>query len=305
MARHPLTPIQRASRLAADQRGLIHIRQAVGAGLSDDQVEHLVAVAGWERIVRSLYAAPGSAPSWERDAMAACLLAGEGTLSSHLTGAALWHWCRAPVLPQVLVGPTHSTRTRHAKVHRSRRPIALVDRTTRNGIPCTGASRTIVDCAGVVERPQLECFVDDAICAGVASVDSINAAADRAGRQGRIGMLNLDAVLDVWAEDIRPDGPAEMRVVRRLDELGAEPVTQFEVYDDAGLFVARLDLALPERKQGFEYDSDRWHNPRHWAKDESRYARLRALGWKVDPVCKVDLLPSSTRLADLLAAGQR
>lgn len=70
--------------------------------------------------------------------------------------------------------------------------------------------------------------------------------------------------------------------------------------DEAGCFVARLDLAVPSRRQGFEYDSDRFHTPRRWARDEARYARLRALGWRVDAVSKIDLLPSSTRLAEIV-----
>jgi hypothetical protein len=96
-----------------------------------------------------------------------------------------------------------------------------------------------------------------------------------------------------------------MRLLRRLEAAGARnPVTQHAVFDDDGTFVARLDVATPERLHGFEYDSDRWHNPRHWARDEPRYARLHALGWRVDAVCKLDLLPSSTRLADLVAAAR-
>ena len=66
--------------------------------------------------------------------------------------------------------------------------------------------------------------------------------------------------------------------------------------------VGRLDVAIPSRKLGWEYDSDRWHNPRTWAHGERRHERLVALGWRIDHVTKIDLLPSSTRLRDSIRA---
>ena len=114
-------------------------------------------------------------------------------------------------------------------------------------------------------------------------------------------MAALDAELAVWTEDIEPGSAAEMRLLRRLGDLGVVGlVTQHEIHDDSG-FIGRVDVAIVERRHAFEYDSDRFHNPRRWVRDEPRYERLRAAGWRVDPVCKLDLLPSSTRLAQLLA----
>jgi hypothetical protein len=298
MARDPRTPRQLAASRAERQRGLLTAKQLTATGVSPAQAAYAAAVGGWTRLARGLYGLPGSTPSWERDALAACLLAGPDALAGLLTAAALWGWCRAPVLPYVAVPRSHSHRSPLGRIHRT--DVPAVDRAVRAGIPCTSASRTIVDCASIVERTTLESFVDDALCSGVAATSSIEAAADRAGRRGRRGMAMLDDVLAVWTADIRPDTVGEARLLRRLDVLGVSGVvTQHEVVDEAGRFVARLDLAVPDAMVGLEYDSDRWHNPRHWAKDEPRYARLRALGWTVHPVCKLDLLPSSTRLGDL------
>lgn len=301
MASLPRTPLQRALALAQRQYGLLTTRDAVACGLSDDQVERFARSAGWQRLARGLYALPGSVPSWRRDAMGAVLLGGPHAVASHLTAAALWGLCRAPVLPHVLVPRSASSRTRLARVHRG--PLPPVDRARREGIPCTSAARTVVDAAGIVERPVLAGFLDDLFCSKVSSPDAVLRALRRAGTKGRLGALALQSEVEVWTEDIQPDTPAEARFVRMLLGLGADGVrTQHEVGDDEGRFVARLDVAIPGRRHGFEYDSDRWHNPRHWARDEARYARLRAIGWRVDPVCKLDLLPSSTRLAELLAA---
>jgi hypothetical protein len=54
------------------------------------------------------------------------------------------------------------------------------------------------------------------------------------------------------------------------------------------------------RRAGLEYDSDRFHNPRHWARDEARQLCYAAVGWDVRRVGKNDLLPSVTWLDDHL-----
>jgi hypothetical protein len=77
-----------------------------------------------------------------------------------------------------------------------------------------------------------------------------------------------------------------------IDEL----VSQHEVVDEHGRFVARLDLAQPALRRGFEYDGLEAHNPRRWQRDERRYEQLRALGWEIEPITKLDLLPGERRL---------
>ena len=110
-------------------------------------------------------------------------------------------------------------------------------------------------------------------------------------------------MLKTWTDDLAPDSPAEARFLRRLLDWGATGVvTQHEVRDHLGGFVARVDAAIPELMQAFEYDSDRFHNPRRYAADERRHDRLVALGWAVAHVSKRDLLPSNTRIPELLAA---
>lgn len=297
----PLTPWQRASALAARQSGLLTTAQARACGLSQGQL-HRSSARGWTTLARGLHALPGSVPSRRRDVQTSVLLAGPDALASHVTAAGLWAWCSLPPLPHVLVPRTHSYRSPLAKVHRSE--VGPLDRSSVEGIPCTSPSRTLVDCAAYVEQARLELFVDDALCSGAASIRSVERSAGRAGR-GFHGKANLVAALEAWSDGIRAGSPAEMRMIRRLVDLGAHDVVrQHEVRTDGGRFVARLDAAIPAWRHGFEYDSDHHHNPRRWSHDEARYAALRALGWRVTPVAKVDLLPSSTWLADALAAAR-
>lgn len=292
---------QRAAAIAAKQRGLLCSGDARRAGLSPTQVQDRLDHKGWRPHSRGLYLLPGAPPRcWRQDAMAGVLKAGAGALASHLTSCALHGWCRAPMLPHVTNARGASARTTHVTLHRS--DVSPADRTTVDGIPCTTPSRALVEAAAIVDRPMLEELVDQALCSGKASVASIEAALRRAGRKWP-GADKLRRALAVWAQPIRPGSPAEVRFLRRLLGAGArEVVTQYEIFDVDGVFIARVDVAVPDRKHAFEYDSDLHHNPRHVERDETRRARLVALGWRVDEVSKRDLLPSSTRITELLAA---
>jgi hypothetical protein len=122
---------------------------------------------------------------------------------------------------------------------------------------------------------------------------------------GRHGTRLARELAEVWSPQVTPGSPAELRALRLLTELGVEGlVAQHEVFDDVGSFVARLDLAAPTRRLGFEYDGVRYHGPRRWAHDEARYARLRALGWTVASLDKLDLLPGEPRLRRLVEGWQ-
>jgi hypothetical protein len=293
-----LTALQRAEALAATQEAAISLRQATSAGLSDDQVERLASTGRWRRELRGVYRIAG-APRSARQLIVVAFLAVEraGGVVSHISAAAEWALLPAGVLPHVTVPRRASVRCRGAKVHRS--DVPSIDRTKRNGVWVTSVSRTVVDLAELLDRPTLEQVVDDALCRKVASVRSILAAAERVGR-GRRGIALLRSVLEAWEPGIAPGSIAEVRLLRRCGELGIVGlVSQYEVVDETGAFVARLDLARPEQKQALEYEGVDPHNPRRWAHDEPRYARLRALGWDVQPVGKLDLCPGEGFLANL------
>ena len=292
---------QRAAAIAERQYGLLAARDAGRAGLSPTQVKYRVRHRGWRSHSRGVWLLPGAPRrDWRQDAMAGVLKAGPEACASYLTACALHGLCQAPVLPHVSVPRRASARTTHVALHRS--DIASVDRCLVAGIPCTTVARAIVEAASVVDGPMLAEIVDQALCAKRTSVDKIEAALHRAGRAWP-GANRVGEVLVVWREPIVPGSPAEVRFLRRLREEGAVGiVTQYEVFDEDGTFVARVDAAVPQRKHAFEYNSDLHHNPRHVDRDEGRRLRLVALGWRVDEVSKHDLLPTATRIRDLLAS---
>ncbi len=300
MVVRPISADQRAARVASAQHGLLTYGQALKAGLSPNQIRYRLRTGRWSAIDEGVFAISGAPAGWRRDALAGCLLTSADGVASHLTAAALHGWGKAPLVPHITVGSAASARTPGVCIHRS--DVPALDRSRVAAIPCTTPSRTLVDLAAVIERSQLERLVDDAFCSGVASPESTEASLTRAGRQGRTGAWLLPTVTRIWSEDITPGSPAEVRFLRLLDEWGAHgAVPQHLVCDDGDRFVGRLDVALVDRRLGFEYDSDRYHNPRRRHEDERRAAALRELGWRIEHVSKRDLLPSADRIQRLLA----
>ncbi|MGH9246466.1 MAG: hypothetical protein ACRD29_19575 [Acidimicrobiales bacterium] len=97
-----------------------------------------------------------------------------------------------------------------------------------------------------------------------------------------------------------------MRLLRQIVEWGLEePARQVDVKDSDDRFVGRLDLGWTDHQLGLEYDSERYHNPRHWQRDELRQVRDGELGWEVHRVDKYDLLPGVAWLRELLARRLR
>jgi hypothetical protein len=166
----------------------------------------------------------------------------------------------------------------------------------------TSPSRTLLDCAAVVGFRRLCDMVDTAFCAGTSHPVAVLAAIDRAtGGRGPKGVASLRAAIDAWSASIRPGSPAEMRLLRKIVDAGLDiPDRQIEIYDADGEFIGRIDVGWRALRAGLEYDSDRFHNPRDWERDESRQLRYATAGWNVRRVGKHDLLPSVRWLDDHL-----
>lgn len=262
--------------------------------MSQDQIDHQVTTGRWRRPVRGVLCLAGAADSARQRIVVAFLATMRaGSTVSHLSAAFEWGLVTASLLPHITVPVRASNGCRGAKVHRS--DVPAIDRQFRHGLWVTSVSRTIVDLAGIVDRTTLEQVVDDALCRKLVSVRSIEASLRRAG--SKRGAPLLRSVLHAWQPGITPGSPAEVRLIRRMGELGVTGlVAQHEIVDEDGAFVARVDLARPDQKRALEYEGVDPHNPRHWDHDEPRYQRLRALGWELDTVGKLDLCPGEPRL---------
>jgi hypothetical protein len=290
---------------ASRHHGLVTREAALRCGLTSGQIHRRLRSGRLIRVAPSVYRVASAPVTWRQTALAACLAAPPGTVVSHLSAAALYELANAPVRPQLTLPPGASARSGTGRVHRS--PVTIADRSAVDGLPTTAVTRTLIDCAGIVGFRRLCDMVDTAFVAGLSHQVAIAPAIDRAqdGR-GRKGVAALRRAVEAWTPGITPGSPAEMRLLRKITEVGLEPPErQIILYDADGVYIGRVDLGWPQRRRGFEYDSDLHHNPRHWERDESRQLRYAAIGWGVVRVGKPDLLPSVAWLDDHLRALAR
>lgn len=287
------------ARLARLQHGLVTRAQALAAGLSPSTIRRRVAAGAWVRRAAGVYAVATAPATWRQQVLVACL-AVDG-VASHRTAASLWGLSGFRPGPlHVLVPNGRLDRRRRVTVHQTTAlppgDVARVD-----GIPVTRVARTLVDLASCTSERELEEAVDDALCRRLVTLDRLVRRADALLGSGRTGSATLRRVLATWDDGAAPQEVAEARLFRRLVRAGLPPpMTQVEVYDD-GRFVARLDVAWPERRLGVELDGFRWHAaPRAFERDRLRRNRLVSLGWTVFQATPADLVADGSRVADLV-----
>ena len=296
---------QHADRIASRQHGAIARRQALAAGLSPDQIEGRSRSGRWRIGLRQVYVAAGAPSTWRQRAMVACLAGPEGTVVSHLTGAALLTLSKPPEVPHVTVPPGTSGRFRGAVVHHS--PLDPVDICTADAIPCTRPARTVVDCAALLTYEALCEMVDDLLCRAPHTPSSLRDAMARVSeRPGRKGLRNLERALAVWTPGPRPGSRAEMRVVRQLVAWGLPvPERQVEIFDEGGGFVARGDLGYREGRIILEYYGEPHHGPRSESHDRFRQEQMEAAGVRVVVVDKDNLRSPALQMQLFDLLGRR
>jgi hypothetical protein len=118
-----------------------------------------------------------------------------------------------------------------------------------------------------------------------------------AGTRGRRQVAGVAAMVEP-----RTESPGETGLRMRIVRAGLpRPTAQVEVFDDEGVFLARVDFAYEELKLAVEYDGE-GHRDR-WAEDLARGNRLRAVGWELlsftarDLASGRDTIPRQVRAA--------
>jgi very-short-patch-repair endonuclease len=166
-----------------------------------------------------------------------------------------------------------------------------VDTVMVEGIVCTGIARTLLDLGAVVPPTVVEHALDRALHAQLVTIPELEALLRRTGRRGRNGTGVLRALVATRVPDRNAESPQERRMARMLVAAGLpEPVLQYEIRDEQGLFVARVDAAYPQWRIAVEYDSDQFHSGAlDHARDNDRRNALLRVAWDVVTVRRADL----------------
>jgi very-short-patch-repair endonuclease len=273
---------QRLFEIAASNDSVFDLRDAVWAGLTEQQIRDRAAYL-WVRVYAGVFRMPGATPTWRGDVRAAVLAAGEGSGASHRTAAAF------DELPGgrrdfVEISCHRWDRARRAGVvvHESRR-LDSRDLREIDGIVVTTTERTILDLAFVHPNADfLERVIHAARRKNLVTYRSTRSMFDRHARRGLRGVAALRVALARWELESRPtesDPETLLIQVLRAHYLPA-PALQYEVRDERGALIARVDAAYPEARIAIEYDSKQEHsNEFQLAKDARRRNALAAAGW--------------------------
>jgi hypothetical protein len=118
---------------------------------------------------------------------------------------------------------------------------------------------------------------------GIVSVASVKTALDAVARQGRRGVGVMRRVLEPHLACEPVAGVFEARMARLLASQELPPaVPEYEVWTDAGAFVARVDFAYPELRLAIEVDGYAAHSSVDaFRRDRTRQNALVAAGWTV------------------------
>jgi very-short-patch-repair endonuclease len=160
---------------------------------------------------------------------------------------------------------------------------------------------------GVIHLPPSEPFIS-VICRTVGLVDallrltgeSVGMVAEVARRHRGARGLRVGRVVIALADPRAESRPESMLRARAVLVGLPRPVPQFTVRDYGGEFVARVDLAWPDRRLAAEYDGN-WHDdPEQFTADRRRRNALQLVGWR-----SIHFDASHLRVPELMTAELR
>jgi hypothetical protein len=198
-----------------------------------------------------------------------------GAVASYLTAAAQWGY---PVPDDGLIHVTRHERARYftvpgLRIHRTELAPPVI--TTRNGLPITTRTETLLDCLGWLALGPARTLLDRALQENWLSHTAIPSRLEQQpGRWGNRQLKRLHDDLIVGAE-----AESERRVLRILRSAGINGwVANFRIRLDGKSF--RLDIAFPQWKIAIEVEGWTWHRTRDRRdRDVTKLNALTRNGW--------------------------
>ncbi len=267
---------------ASLHHGVFSRAEARAYGVSNDQLKRMIARGEAVRIYPSTYRLVMHQETWFARARAAT--ASTNGVISHRGAAALWGIDGfRPGRIELTVDYKKPITRPNITIHRTRQ-FNLIDACELNGLPVTGASRTILDLFAVLQPSRMQLALDAALRMKLVDWPDLRNVLDAHSEHGRDGCGKIRAFLDAVDTSARvPDSRWNRQVADAFFDAGLpEPRLEFEVRRGDGSFVARVDLAYPRHRVAIELDSVRWHhNQKSFEADPRRKNALLLEGWRV------------------------
>jgi hypothetical protein len=266
------------AQLAAEQNGIISVRQLQQCGLNSSAITIRVRRGQLHRIHRGVYAvSAASALSLRGTFTAAVLACGLGATLSHGSAAA-WLAMRPwrGGLADVIVPRSGGRAVSAIRSHRSR-SLHSFDVWRRSGILVTSPARTALDLAAELSAKELRRMVRRCFAEGILSARQLHGVLARSPRHpgaAKLRTLLADGYLPTRSE----------LEDRALDVLRAAGIARPEVNPRLVLDGRAIepDLLWRERRVVVELDGAAWHDERLAREDDAeRQALLEAHGYRV------------------------
>lgn len=148
------------------------------------------------------------------------------------------------------------------------------------GLACTSALQTIVDMAELVDPLVWEQSLESGLRAGLFTIPDIEALVPRIAQSRRHGSPVIREVLALRPAGAPPtESLLETLAVQLIRTIPVPtPTRQYEIVDEHGIFVARVDLCWPELGVFMELDGK--HHRDQQLHDANRASRIvAATGW--------------------------
>jgi hypothetical protein len=277
--------------VAEQHHGVFALHHLDQLGITQKARLHRVQHGRWVSPYDGVYRIAGVPRTWKGDLAAATWAGGDRAVASHRSAAALLTLPGGRTEPAEITCPRWR-RTRHVGllVHESTR-LEAIEITTVEGIACTTVERTIFDLCSLVVAATIDLAIDAALRRNLTSIAALHETHDRLATRGRRGGRLFRYVLARRTGAAPHESAPERSVARALVDSGLPaPVPQHTVAAADGRFVARVDLAYPDRRIAIEYDSYQEHTGKvALVRDSARRNALAAVGWTVLSATAEDL----------------
>jgi very-short-patch-repair endonuclease len=288
--------------VAEEQFGVFARAQGVDVGLSERSMSRRVMTGRWVEVFPAVYRLPGAARTGRQRAMAAVLWGGDEAVISHTTAARLLR-LDAVVFDQLhLTLPKIFGRRAPGFVLHRMATLPRSDVVTVDGIRCTSATRTILDCAAMLDDEVLETAFEHARRMGLTSARALARRADELCGRGRPGSTRVRRLLASQSPGERAlESRLKVKLARLLRKSALPtPVRQHPVGR------LRLDSAWPAMRVACECDGFEHHGSHlAWRRDRVRLAAIEAAEWRVVHVTWDDVTREALQTLDRLAHSLR
>jgi hypothetical protein len=278
--------------------------EARSIGLSRNVLRRMVGEGTLRLLLRGVYVDAGQADTVALRSKAAAKVVPDGSVICDRT--ALWiHGAdvvgpdgRFQIPPVDVFRIAGRARVRRPQCRGGTRTLVPADILDLDGVMLTSPLRTALDLGRLARRDEALAALDALLRIGGFTRSDLRTQLPRF--RGARGVVQLRQLVSI--ADGRSESPGESLTRLRLVDAGLPcPEVQYEVLNDVGVPLYRLDLAYVEIMLAMEYDGEEHHtSDQDRERDARRREHLRRLGWTVIVLTAKDVYGRDPRAATIV-----